>query len=1024
MKFKFSGLTLAAILMGAVAVAQTPTSDQLDMLKNMPKDQQDALIQSVLGKGDTTGTGTSTKTDSKLTTPETVRPKTDQSNELLNKLKKGKTLDDRTLRQRDEDPELRADDTVLIDLTPIDRYRDNNSNYPNSANPNGNDSGTGGAGVNGIPGIPGIPGVNGIPGINGVNDVNGVNGNAANDGSVSGTRNNRNIRGSNSNDYGRVRADVKEATRQKTDEEKDRIEEKRQLILKNNPYHLNRFGVLELPGLPAIPLAGLTADEAANRLSADPDLRDFTVKVTLLRLQPFDELALKPFGYDLFEGEPSTFAPVSDIQVPIDYNVGPGDRLNVQLYGNEPATYMLTVGRDGRINFPKLGPIMVSNMSFDSARAAIEQRVAQQLIGSHVSVTMGDLRSIRVFVLGDAEKPGSYTVSGLSTMTNALFVSGGVKKIGSLRKIELRRNGRLVTVLDLYDLLLHGNTNADQQLKPGDVIFIPPIGDTVSVYGAVRRPAIYELKSEKSIEQVVEIAGGLLPDADGKQAQLERIQPSQLREMRNIDLTSVAGRTAELANGDKLRLPAIRPTLENSVVLSGYVFRPGSFEYRPGLRLSDILPSFDELRPNADRHYIMVRREIPPEEKVEVISADLERALGARGSAADPELRPRDQILVFNLSASRERVVAPVIRDLELQGTPEHPAQIVSVAGKVNAPGRYPLEPGMHVSDLIRAGGSLEDSAYGGEAELTRYEIDSGIARQTELIQIDLAAVRRGDAGANVQLKPYDVLLIKITPQWETPGNIILAGEVRFPGKYPIHRGETLSSVLRRAGGFTDLAFVEGSVYIREELKQRERDQIELLANRLQSDLTSLSLSVVSSSTLSGNANGAAGGAQALAIGQQLMTQLRQLRPVGRLVIDLDRVMKGRPGKSEDVLVRDGDKLLIPKQSQEILILGEVQSPTSHVYQAGLTRDDYITKSGGITQKADRKRIYVVRANGDVVSGERRGWFRRSQSVEIHPGDTIIVPLDTERVRALPLWQAVTTIIYNLTLGIYAIRHF
>jgi protein involved in polysaccharide export with SLBB domain len=1012
MRFKFRGFALLAILVGAVALAQTPTADQLNALKNMPKDQQDALIQSVLGKGD----GTGTKTDSKLSTPETVQPKTDASNELLNKLRKGKTLDDRTLRQRDENPELRPDDTILIDLTPLDRYRDKTSNYPNAANAGGADNGANGLGINGINGL------NGLTGVNGVNGVNDVNGNAANDGSVDGTRNNRNNRGNTYDDYGRIRADVKEETRPRTDEEKERSEEKRQLILKNNPYHLNRFGVLELPGLPAIPLAGLTAEEATNRLSADPDLRDFTVKVTLLRLQSFDEQALKPFGYDLFEGVPSTFAPVSDIQVPVDYVVGPGDTMNVQLYGNEPATYMLTVGRDGRINFPKLGPIMVSGMSFDRARVTIEQRVTQQLIGSHVSVTMGDLRSIRVFVLGDAEKPGSYTVSGLSSMTNALFVSGGVKKIGSLRKIELRRNGRLITVLDLYDLLLHGNTNADQQLMPGDVIFIPPIGDTVSVYGAVRRPAIYELKSEKTAEQVINIAGGLLPDADAKQAQLERIQPSQLREMRNVDLASAAGRTTELANGDKLRVPAIRPTLENSVVLTGYVFRPGSFEYHPGLRLSDILPSFDELRPNADRHYIMVRREVPPEQKVEVVSADLERALGARGSAADLELRPRDQIFVFNLSASRERVIAPVIRDLELQGTPAQPAQIVNIAGKVNAPGRYPLEPGMHVSDLIRAGGSLEDSAYGGGAELTRYEIVNGNARQTELIPINLAAVRRGDAAANIQLKPYDVLLIKVTPQWEEPGNIIVTGEVRFPGKYPILRGETLSSVLRRAGGFTDIAFPEGAVYIREELKQKERDQLDILANRLQSDLTSLSLSVVSSSTISGNANGAAGGAQALAIGQQLMTQLRQVKPVGRLVIDMNRVLQGRPGMSEDVLVRDGDKLLIPKQTQDITVLGEVQSPISHVYQTGLTRDDYIAKSGGITQKADKKRIYVVRANGNVVSGERRGWFRRSQSTEIRPGDTIIVPLDTERVRALPLWQAITTIIYNLTVGALVIR--
>src|SRR6266404_2017930 len=1009
MRFKFSGFTLLAILVGAVAVAQTPTADQLNALKSMPKDQQDALIQSVLGQGGTTGT----KSDTKLSTPETVQPKIDQSNELLNKLRKGKTLDDRTLRQLDENPELRADDTILIDLTPIDRYRDSNSSYPNGANPNGNDGGNNGVGVDGIPGIPGIPGIN---------DVNGVTGDAANDGSVNGTRNNRNIRGSNSNDYGRVKADVKEAARQKTDEEKERIEEKRQLILKNNPYHLNRFGVLELPGLPAIPLAGLTADEAANRLSADADLRDFTVKVTLLRLQSFDEQALKPFGYDLFEGEPSTFAPVSDIQVPIDYVVGPGDTLNVQLYGNAPATYTLTVGRDGRINFPKLGPIMVSNMSFDRARATIEQRVTQQLIGSRVSVTMGDLRSIRVFVLGDAEKPGSYTVSGLSTMTNALFVSGGVKKIGSLRNIQLKRNGRLVTTLDLYDLLLHGDTSNDRQLLPGDVIFIPPIGKTVSVYGAVKRPAIYELKSENTAAKAIDIAGGLLPDADAKQGQLERILPSQLREMHNVDLTASESRATELANGDKLRVPEMRPTLENSVVLTGYVFRPGQFEYRPGLRLTDVLGSFDELRPNADQHYIMIRRVVLPDDRIEVVSADLTGALAAHGSAADPELRPRDKIYVFDLSADRERILAPVVRELELQASPEKPEQVVSIDGRVKAPGHYPLEPTMRVSDLIRAGGSLEDAAFRSEAEITRYDVVDGNTRRTDLIPVNLAAIRRGDAGADLQLQPYDVLVIKPIPQWVEPGTIELAGEVRFPGKYPIHQGETLSSVLQRAGGLNDLAFPEGAVFIREELKKREKEQLDLLANRLQGDLAALSLEAAVSSGATNTSAGAGSAVQSLQIGQQLMSQLRDTKPVGRLVIDVGRVVKGPKGVPDDVILRNGDRLLIPKKNQEITILGEVQSPTSHVFQTSLTRDDYIARSGGTTQKADRKRIYVVRANGDVVSGQRSGWFRRSQSAEIHPGDTIVVPLDTERVRALPLWQSVTTIIYNLAIALLAIH--
>jgi protein involved in polysaccharide export with SLBB domain len=318
---------------------------------------------------------------------------------------------------------------------------------------------------------------------------------------------------------------------------------------------------------------------------------------------------------------------------------------------------------------------------------------------------MGELRSIRVFVLGEAEKPGSYTVSGLSTMTNALFVSGGVKTIGSLRNIELKRNGRLVSVLDLYSLLLHGDTSADRQLMPGDVIFIPPIGSTATIYGQVRRPAVYELRNEKTAEQLVNIAGGLAPDADGKIAQLERIDSSRLREMRNIDLSSSDGRAAEIMNGDKLRVPAIRPTLENSVELSGDVFRPGAFQYRAGLRLSDILSSFDDLRPSADRHYVMIRREVAPEEKVQVISVDLERVLHARGSASDPLLHARDRIIVFDLTSNRARTVAPVLEDLRLQASETMPAQVVVVGGEVRVPGAYPLEPSMHVSDLIRAGG-------------------------------------------------------------------------------------------------------------------------------------------------------------------------------------------------------------------------------------------------------------------------------------------------------------------------------
>ena len=1004
MRSRSLGALLVLLTMGVAGSAQSQSQadDPIQSLKDsLSGDQGSSLLQSVLGgKGGDAGK----KTDSKLNTPETVLPKSERAPSDKNKAKLQLSADGRILRQRGEDPELRADDTVLIDLTSLDAACNRNGNGTESDNNNNATGPVSGAGAGAstdtlskLSALTGAGGLSGLDALSGASNANGASSNSS-------------VDLSRCPPPGRLE-------RPKTDEEKSRSEEFRKRILSGNPYKLNRFGVLELPGLPSVPVAGLTASEATKRLGADPDLNDYFVALTLMRVQPGGPEALKPFGYDLFEGSPSTFAPVSDIQVPIDYIVGPGDTLEVQLFGSETSRYELTVQRDGRINFPKLGPIQVGGMTFDSARELIQERVAKQLIGTQVGVTMGDLRSIRVFVLGEAEKPGSYTVSGLSTMTNALFVSGGVKTIGSLRNIQLKRNGRLVTTLDLYDLLLHGDTSGDKQLMPGDVIFIPPIGNTVSVYGAVQRPAIYELKGEKTAGQAIDIAGGLLPDADAKLGQLERILPSQLHQMRNIDLTVPESRNTLLANGDKLDIPPIRPTLENSIELTGYVYRPGQFQYHAGMRLTDVLGSFGELRPNADPHYIMIRRIKPPEDTVEVISADLRHALAARGSAADPELRPRDKLYVFNLSASRERILEPIIRDLELQANPDVPEQLVSIDGRVKAPGKYPLEPKMHVSDLIRAGGSLEDAAYRGKAELTRYAVVDGDARKTELISVDLAAIWHGDAAADLLLQPYDVLVIKPIPMWAEPGTIVVKGEVRFPGTYPIHEGETLHSVLERAGGFTSDAFPYGTVYIREELKKREKDQLELLANRLQSDLAALSLQAVAGSAFSGNGGGGQSASAGLAIGQQLLGQLRNAKPVGRLVIDVEAVYKGKAGGPDDVVVKDGDKLLVPKTTQEITILGEVQSPTSHVFQAGLTRDDYIAKSGGATQKADRKRIYVVRANGDVISGGRSGWFRRSQSVDIRPGDTIVVPLDTERVPLLPLWQAITTIIYNLAIG-------
>jgi protein involved in polysaccharide export with SLBB domain len=531
-------------------------------------------------------------------------------------------------------------------------------------------------------------------------------------------------------------ADVEKQEQVERSREKlDQLEEFRERVLRRNPYKLDKWGILNISELGPIPLAGLTVEEATQLISAELSLSEYIVGITRLPLKPVGSQALKPFGYDLFAGTPSTFAPATDVPVPAEYIVGPGDTLQVQLFGNNKGRYSLVVGRDGRIQFPEIGPIAVSGRRFDEARSQIEARVEEQMMGTQVTVSMGELRSIRVFVLGEAETPGSYTVGGLSTITNALFVSGGVKKIGSLRNIQLKRAGRVVTTLDLYDLLLNGDTTADVRLLPGDVIFVPPVGATVGLAGEVRRPAIYELKHETKAAQLLQLGGGLLSQADPAIATLERVNEQRQRVTLSVNLAAAAGRAQILQDGDVLRVPTIRPTLEESVTLSGHVHRPGEYQYVPGMRLSDLLPSVDELAQNADQRYILVRRELPPDRRIRIFSTDLEKALNAPDSASNFELAPRDQIFVFDRETGRDRIIEPLMRELRMQSRIDEPTQEVSIAGKIKVPGKYPLEPGMRVSDLLRAGGSLDEAAYGGQAELTRYQVGSNGAREAELIR-------------------------------------------------------------------------------------------------------------------------------------------------------------------------------------------------------------------------------------------------------------------------------------------------
>ncbi|NHA15460.1 SLBB domain-containing protein [Thioalkalivibrio sp. XN279] len=786
-----------------------------------------------------------------------------------------------------------------------------------------------------------------------------------------------------------------------------------------------------------------------------------------VREQVLDEATGLPlFGYDLFAGVPSTFAPVTDIPVPTDFEVGVGDTVQVQLFGKTPGNFSLVVNRDGAINFPELGPIQVAGLGFDQMRQLLQDRVSQQMIGVSASVSMGELRSIRVFVLGEATRPGSYMVSSLSTITNALFSSGGVKPIGSLRNIRHKRNGQVVGTLDLYDLLLRGDTRADARLQPGDVIFIPPVGTRVGIQGEVNRPAIYELQSATTAEELVRLAGGLTATAHPQGATLSRVNDSQDRVILDLDLVTATGRAAGVKAGDLVDVPAVIDRMDNRIELAGHVFRPRAVQYRPGMRISDLLPSLEYLKPLADANYLLIRRELRPSRRIVALSADLEQALDAPGSAADVELRPGDRVNVFTrealpeelmppeltplqqagqqrmpngqpdngaaagtelseeelerrLAADRRAVVDALLEELELQASLEAPAQLVRVDGRVRDPGTYPLEPGMTVSDLLRAGGSLSESAYIASAEVTRYQVMGGEYREAELVEVDLAGIAAGDPHADFMLQPYDFLHVKEVTNWREQESVTLLGEVRFPGTYPIRKGETLLSVLQRAGGLTDRAFPEGAVFTREQLREREAEQLRQLSRRMEADLSALALE----GAQAGQAAGDAQAMETIATGRSLLGDLQSATPVGRLAMDLNRVLQAELGSAGDVILEDGDVLMVPGPMQSVTVLGEVQSPTSILFAKGLSRDDYINLSGGMTRRADTDRIYVVRANGQVHANGSRRWFSEAD-MTVQPGDTIVVPMDIERMRPLPLWSAVTSIIFNLAVAVAAVNSF
>jgi polysaccharide biosynthesis/export protein len=755
-----------------------------------------------------------------------------------------------------------------------------------------------------------------------------------------------------------------------------------------------------------------------------------------------------------------------DLPAGPDYVIGPGDGLSINLWGG-PTTQRLNrvVDREGRLSLPEVGPILVSGKSLAEVQESVQKLLRTEFRRVSADVSLSRLRTIRIYEVGDIAEPGAYDVSSLSTPLNALFIAGGPTQKGSLRIVKHYRGEQLIEIVDLYDLLLHGVKSNLQRLENGDTVLVPTIGPQVTVEGMVRRPAIYELKDEKNLASVLELAGGLLPTATLRHIEVQRLTAHEKQTMLSFDLPEVDSdsevtkklESFEIQDGDRIRVFPIAPYNQDAVYLEGHVTRPGRYSYRADMRVTDIIASYKDLLPEPANQYAEIIRLNAPDFHPSVESFSLTDALA--NPAKSPVLHAMDTVRIFSRFDFENPPSVSVWGDVRNPGTyrssgeirlsdavhlagglapdaktedaqvfrylPDGKSKIFSVSlssalegdpvanivlqprdrllihrntdaiepasayvqGEVGKPGRYPLTTNMTVADLIRVGGGLKPSADMQTADLTKFQWAEKGQLTGEHQTIQISAALAGESSANLPLSNGDVLTIRQLPGWNDLGaSITVKGEVKHPGTYGIRPGERLSSVIQRAGGFQEGAYVRGAILERaqvRELQTKEQTQLMLRVKDLQNNVELLP---------EGDANQKRAKENALRQYQNALTQLGTNTPVGRVTMRISPEVSRWKNTSADLEVRAGDILVVPKQPSFVMVTGQVFNPTAVSYRPGKSAKWYLSQSGGPTAVANKKAIFVIRADGSVIGGKENLWSGSSLNAVLQPGDTIVVP--------------------------------
>ena len=646
------------------------------------------------------------------------------------------------------------------------------------------------------------------------------------------------------------------------------------------------------------------------------------------------------FGYSLFVDVPSTFAPVDRVPVTPDYVIGPGDEILIRAWGQVDVDIRAVVDRNGLINIPKVGDINVAGIRYQEVTGYLKSAIGRVFRNFQLNVSLGQLRSIQIFVVGQAKRPGSYTVSSLSTLVNAVFASGGPSVRGSMRRIQLKRGDRTVTEFDLYDLLLKGDKSKDAQLLPGDVIYVPPIGDLTGIAGSINEPAIYELRGETSLGDLIALAGGFTTTASGQKATVERIVDRKARRVDEFPLDE-AGLARQLQDGDLVQIHALTPKFDNAVTLRGNIANPGRYPWREGLRIRDIIP---------DKEALIV-----------------------------PEYWQRQNV------ASR----------VEFAGQQRMRVEVKRTYDEINWD--YAVIERLDYSDLSPL-----------------------------LIAFNLGrAINDGDQSNNVPLRPGDVVTIFSKADFQVPISkqtkyARLEGEFNTPGIYQILPGETLRQLVGRVGGFTPNAYLFGSEFTRastREFQQKRLDEaIDFLEKEIQRTLASTASGAFDKEEVEA--------ARVRAQGQmQLITRLRQARATGRIVLELPTEqpqMKDLP----ELALEDGDRFVVPARPSTVAVVGAVYNQNAFIYRTDQRVADYVSRAGGPTKDADTGSIYVIRADGSVISQRQSSSFLGGGVNDeiLTPGDAVIVPEDLEKWRFTKSLKDWTQILYQFALGVAGLK--